>query len=64
MRSRAHIRERDAVLHAADALTYAILGDTWSFDAHRKTKGQLLDIIDNARIVRTLNDGTQFMGDQ
>jgi hypothetical protein len=64
MKSRAHIRERDAVLQATDALTYAILGQAWSFDAHRKTKGQLLDIIDNARIVRTLADGTQFMGDK
>ena len=64
MRSRAHIRERDAVLHAADALTYAILGQAWSLDAHRAIKGQLLDIIDNVRIVRTLDDGTQFMGDQ
>jgi len=64
MRSRAHIRERDAVLHAADALTYAILGQAWSFDAHRAIKGRLLDIIDNARVVRTLDDGTQFMGDQ
>ena len=64
MRSRAHIRERDAVLHAADALTCAILGQAWSFDAHRAVKGQLLDIIDNVRIVRTLADGTQFMGDQ
>lgn len=64
MRSRAHIRERDAVLHAADALTYAILGQDWSFDAHKAIKGQLLDIIDNVRIVRTLADGTQFMGDQ
>ena len=64
MRSRAHIRERDAVLHAADALTYAILGQAWNFDAHRVIKGQLLDIIENARIVRTFDDGTQFLGDQ
>ena len=64
MRSRAHIRERDAVLHAADALAYAILGQAWTFDAHRTIKGQLLDIIDNTRIVRTFDDGTQFLGDQ
>jgi hypothetical protein len=64
MRSRAHIRERDAVLHAADALTYAMLGDAWTFDAHMAVKGRLLDIIENTRVVRTLADGTQFMGDQ
>jgi hypothetical protein len=64
MKSRAHIRERDAVLQAADALTYAILGQAWSFDAHRAIKGRLLNIIDNARVVRTSDDGTQFMGDQ
>ena len=66
MRSRAHIRERDAVLHTADALTYAILGNAWSLDAHMAIKGRLLDIIDGdgRRVVRTLADGTQFMGDK
>lgn len=64
MMSRANIRERDAVLHATDAITYALLGEAWSFDAHRVVKRGLLDIIDNARIVRTLADGTRFMGDK
>jgi hypothetical protein len=64
MRSRTHIRERNAVLQAADALTYAMLGDAWSLDAHMAIKGRLLDIIDNTRIVRTLADGTKFMGDK
>ena len=64
MRSRTQIRERDAELHAADALTYAILGEAWNFDAHMAVKRQLLNIIDNARTIRTLADGTQFMGDQ
>ena len=66
MRSRANIRERDAVLLAADALTNAILGDAWSLDAHMAIKGRLLDIIDGdgRRVVRDLADGTQFMGDK
>jgi|Laugrespbdmm15sd_2_1035082.scaffolds.fasta_scaffold273642_1 hypothetical protein len=66
MRSRANIRERDAVLLAADALTNAILGDAWSLDAHMAIKGRLLDIIDGdgRRVVRNLANGTQFMGDQ
>ena len=64
MRSRADIRERDAELHAADALTYAILGEAWNLDAHMAVKRQLLDIIDGARVIRTLADGTKFMGDR
>ena len=66
MKSRAHIRERDAVLLATDALTNAILGDAWSLDAHVAIKGRLLDIIDGdgRRVVRDLADGTQFMGDK
>ena len=66
MRSRANIRERDAVLLAADALTNAILGDAWSLDAHMAVKGRLLDIIDGdgRRVVRNLADGTRFMGDK
>jgi hypothetical protein len=66
MRSRANIRERDAVLLATDALTNAILGDAWSLDAHMAIKGRLLDIIDGdgRRVVRDLADGTQFMGDK
>jgi hypothetical protein len=66
MRSRAHIRERDAVLLAADALTNAILGEAWSLDAHMAIKGRLLDIIDGdgRRVVRDIANGTQFMGDK
>ena len=66
MRSRANIRERDAVLLAADALTNAILGDAWSLDAHMAIKGRLLDIIDGdgRRVVRDIANGTQFMGDK
>ena len=56
MRSRAEIRERDAVLLATDALTNAILGDAWTLDAHMAIKGRLLDIIDGdgRRVVRDL----------
>jgi len=66
MRSRGHIRERDAVLLAADALTNAILGEAWSLDAHMAIKGRLLDIIDGdgRRVVRDIANGTQFMGDK
>ena len=56
MRSRAEIRERDAVLLATDALTNAILGDAWTLDAHMAIKGRLLDIIDGdgRRVVRDI----------
>ena len=56
MRSRVEIRERDAVLHTADALTRAILGDAWSVDVHMAVKGRLLDIIDGdgRRVVRDI----------
>lgn len=66
MRSRVEIRERDAVLVATDALTRAILGDAWTFDAHMAVKGRLLGIIDGdgRRVVRFLSNGTQFLGDQ
>ena len=64
MRSRAHIRERDAVLRSTDAITRALLGDAWNVDAHMAVKRRLLDVIDSARTVRSLEDGTQFLGDQ
>ena len=66
MRSRAEIRERDAVLLATDALTNAILGDAWTLDSHMAIKGRLLDIIDGdgRRVVRDLANGTRFMGDK
>lgn len=66
MRTKAEIRERDGMLVATDALTRAILGDAWTFDAHMAVKGRLLGIIDGdgRRVVQTLADDTQFMGDQ
>lgn len=61
MKTKIEIRERDAVLHTADALTRAILGDAWSVDAHMAVKGRLLDIIDGdgRRVVRTLTEVSQ-----
>ena len=61
MRSYNHIRERDAVLLATDALTNAILGDAWTLDAHMAIKGRLLDIIDGdgRRVVRILTHERQ-----
>jgi len=40
------IKQRDAVLHALDAITITILGDQWSVPAHMAIKTMLLDIID------------------
>jgi len=45
MRSHAEIRERDAVLHALDAITIGILGDQWSVIAHMAVKTMLLNLI-------------------
>jgi len=53
MRSRAEIRERDAVLHALDAITIGMLGDQWSVIAHMAIKTMLLDIINDKE---TTND--------
>ena len=39
------IKQRDAVLHALDAITLNILGDEWSVPAHIAIKTMLLDII-------------------
>jgi hypothetical protein len=47
MRSRADIRQRDAVLHALDAITIGILGDKWSVVAHMAIKTILLDIVND-----------------
>ena len=41
------IRERDAVLHALDAITIGILGDEWTVIAHMAIKTMLLDIIND-----------------
>ena len=41
------IRERDAVLHALDAITINILGDEWTVIAHMAIKTMLLDIIND-----------------
>jgi hypothetical protein len=40
------IRQRDAVLHALDALTIGILGDEWSVVSHMGVKTMLLNLID------------------
>ena len=45
MRSLAEIRQRDAVLHALDAITIGILGDEWSVVSHMAVKTMLLDLI-------------------
>lgn len=47
------VRERDAVLHALDAITINILGDEWSVIAHMAIKTMLLDIINDEE---TAND--------
>ena len=39
------IRERDAVLHALDAITIGILGDEWSVVSHMAVKTMLLNLI-------------------
>jgi hypothetical protein len=66
MRSNTAILERDAILRATDAITYALLGDAWNIHAHMACKRHLLDIIDSShdRIIRTLDDGTPFLGDR
>ena len=46
MRSRAEIRQRDAVLHALDAVTIAILGNEWNVVSHMAVKTMLLNLID------------------
>jgi len=47
MRSRAEIRQRDAVLHALDAVTIGILGNEWNVVSHMAVKTMLLNLIDN-----------------
>ena len=47
MRTLNQIRERDAALHALDAITINILGDEWSVVAHMAIKAMLLDIIND-----------------
>lgn len=70
MKTRKEIKERDAVLLAVDALTHALLGQAWDIDAHMVIKRQILDIIEQLdpadifRVTRTIDNGTQFMGDK
>ena len=45
MRSRAEIRQRDAVLHALDAVTIGILGNEWNVVSHMAVKTMLLNLI-------------------
>jgi len=47
MRSLAEIRQRDAVLHALDAVTIGILGNEWNVVSHMAVKTMLLNLIDN-----------------
>lgn len=49
------IRERDAVLHALDAITINILGDDWSAVAHMAIKTMLLDIINDEETANETN---------
>jgi len=42
----AEVRERDAVLHALDAIVTAELGSEWTLDGHMARKSELLNIID------------------
>jgi len=46
MRSLAEIRQRDAVLHALDAITIGILGKEWNVVSHMAVKTMLLNLID------------------
>jgi hypothetical protein len=47
MRSLAEIQQRDAVLHALDAITIGILGNEWSVAAHIRIKTMLLNLIND-----------------
>jgi hypothetical protein len=47
MRSLAEIRQRDAVLHALDAITIGILGNEWNVVSHMAVKTMLLNLIND-----------------